>query len=76
MTDSRQMTFVLGGTGRTGSLVAQKLIERGLQARTASRNGADETCGWHPGEGAYRTSEAGRGRPERRFEATTRHKLK
>jgi len=28
MIDSQQTTLVLGGTGRTGSLVAQKLIER------------------------------------------------
>ena len=36
----QQTTFVLGGpTGRTGSLVTRKLIERGLNARTASRHG-------------------------------------
>jgi nucleoside-diphosphate-sugar epimerase len=34
MTDSQQTTLVLGGTGRTGSLVARKLIQRGLNART------------------------------------------
>jgi uncharacterized protein YbjT (DUF2867 family) len=46
MTDSQQTTLVLGGTGRTGSLVAQKLIERGLKARTASRHGADVLFDW------------------------------
>ena len=46
MTDSRQTTLVLGGTGRTGSLVAQKLIERGLNARTASRHGAHVVFDW------------------------------
>jgi uncharacterized protein YbjT (DUF2867 family) len=37
---------VLGGTGRTGELVARKLIERGLNVRTASRRGADVTFDW------------------------------
>src|SRR5580700_9855359 len=46
MTDSQQTTLVLGGTGRTGSLVAQKLIERGLNARTASRHYANVTFDW------------------------------
>jgi uncharacterized protein YbjT (DUF2867 family) len=46
MTDSRQMTLVLGGTGRTGSVVAHKLIERGLDARTASRHDADVLFDW------------------------------
>ncbi|MEV6734795.1 MULTISPECIES: NmrA family NAD(P)-binding protein [unclassified Streptomyces] len=46
MIDSRQTTLVLGGTGRTGSLVAQQLIERGLHARTASRRGADVPFDW------------------------------
>jgi len=46
MTDSQQTTLVLGGTGRTGSLVARKLIERGLNARTASRHGADVLFDW------------------------------
>jgi uncharacterized protein YbjT (DUF2867 family) len=41
MTNSQRTTLVLGGTGRTGSLVAQKLIEQGLKARTASRHGGD-----------------------------------
>ena len=46
MTDSQQTTLVLGGTGRTGSLVAQKLIDRGLNARTASRHDADVLFDW------------------------------
>jgi uncharacterized protein YbjT (DUF2867 family) len=46
MTNSRQTTLVLGGTGRTGSLVAQKLIQRGRNARTASRHDADARFDW------------------------------
>jgi uncharacterized protein YbjT (DUF2867 family) len=46
MDNSRQTTLVLGGTGRTGSLVARKLTERGLSARTASRHGADMPFDW------------------------------
>ena len=38
--------LVLGGTGRTGALVARKLTERGLSARTAARHGADVTFDW------------------------------
>lgn len=38
--------LVLGGTGRTGALVAQGLAERGLQVRTASRRGADVKFDW------------------------------
>ena len=46
MSESPQTALVLGGTGRTGSLVAKKLIERGLGARTASRNGSDVLFDW------------------------------
>ncbi len=46
MNTSRQATLVLGGTGRTGSLVARKLADRGLSARTASRHGADVRFDW------------------------------
>ncbi|WP_116209542.1 NmrA family NAD(P)-binding protein [Streptomyces olivoreticuli] len=54
MTGSPQTALVLGGTGRTGSLVARKLAERGLGARTAARHGADVLFDWddpttHPG---------------------------
>lgn len=38
--------LVLGGTGRTGALVARMLAERGLAARTAARRGADFTFDW------------------------------
>jgi len=46
MDNSRQTTLVLGGTGRTGSLMAKKLAERGVSARTASRHGADVPFDW------------------------------
>jgi uncharacterized protein YbjT (DUF2867 family) len=46
MKNSRQTTLVLGGTGRTGSLVARRLAERGLGARTAARHGADLPFDW------------------------------
>ena len=46
MNNSGQVTLVLGGTGRTGSLVARKLAERGLSARTALRHGADVLFDW------------------------------
>jgi uncharacterized protein YbjT (DUF2867 family) len=46
MDHSRQTTLVLGGTGRTGSLVARTLAERGLSVRTASRHGADLPFDW------------------------------
>ncbi|MFJ5228176.1 NmrA family protein [Streptomyces sp. NPDC088400] len=54
MTGSPQTTLVLGGTGRTGSLVARNLAERGLGARTAARHGGDVLFDWddpatHPG---------------------------
>jgi uncharacterized protein YbjT (DUF2867 family) len=46
MDNSHQTTLVLGGTGRTGSLVARKLAKRGLSTRTAARNGADVPFDW------------------------------
>ena len=46
MNGSPQTALVLGGTGRTGSLVARKLAERGLSARTAARHGADVPFDW------------------------------
>ena len=51
---SRQTALVLGGTRRTGSIVAKRLVERGLGARTASRHGGDVLFDWdapttHPG---------------------------
>jgi uncharacterized protein YbjT (DUF2867 family) len=38
--------LILGGTGRTGSLLAGKLARRGIAARTASRRGADVRFDW------------------------------
>ena len=54
MTGSPQTALLLGGTGRTGSLLAKKLTDRGLGARTAARHGADVHFDWddpatHPG---------------------------
>jgi uncharacterized protein YbjT (DUF2867 family) len=54
MNGSPQTALVLGGTGRTGSLVARKLTERGLATRTAARHGAGVLFDWddpatHPG---------------------------
>ena len=54
MTGSPQTALVLGGTGRSGSLLAKSLTERGLGARTAARHGADVHFDWddpttHPG---------------------------
>ena len=41
MTKAPSVTLVLAGTGKTGSRPAGKLAKRGLEARTAARNGAD-----------------------------------
>jgi uncharacterized protein YbjT (DUF2867 family) len=46
MTESPQHILVLGGTGRTGSLVARKLAERGISARAAARHGGDVFFDW------------------------------
>jgi len=46
MTNPNQTTLVLGGTGRTGSLVAKNLRTRGLAAQTAARHGADVLFDW------------------------------
>ena len=46
MTGSPPTALVLGGTGRTGSLLARHLPERGLPARTAARHGADVPFDW------------------------------
>jgi uncharacterized protein YbjT (DUF2867 family) len=46
MTETSQATLVLGGTGRTGSLVARKLAERGIRARAAARRGGDVFFDW------------------------------
>ncbi|MEV6130598.1 NmrA family NAD(P)-binding protein [Streptomyces violaceusniger] len=46
MTGSLHTTLVLGGTGRTGSLLAKRLAERGRDARTAARHGAEVLFDW------------------------------
>jgi uncharacterized protein YbjT (DUF2867 family) len=38
--------LILGGSGRTGSLVARHLVEHGIRARTASRRGSDVFFDW------------------------------
>ncbi|MDX3806394.1 NmrA family NAD(P)-binding protein [Bosea thiooxidans] len=51
MINSTHRALVLGGTGRTGALVARKLGERGIEPRTASRRGADVAFDWDQPEG-------------------------
>jgi uncharacterized protein YbjT (DUF2867 family) len=46
MTAAQRTALVLGGTGRTGALVARELAKRGLNVRTASRRGADVVFDW------------------------------
>jgi uncharacterized protein YbjT (DUF2867 family) len=46
MSNETPTALILGGTGRTGSLVARKLARRGIAARTASRHGADVRFDW------------------------------
>jgi uncharacterized protein YbjT (DUF2867 family) len=49
MTNTSQAALILGGSGRTGSLVARYLAEHGICARTASRRGSDVFFDWdHP----------------------------
>src|SRR5579863_9677878 len=45
-TATQRTALVLGGTGRTGALVARQLAERGLNVRTASRRGANVAFDW------------------------------
>jgi uncharacterized protein YbjT (DUF2867 family) len=40
------IALILGGSGRTGSLVATYLTDHGVQARTASRHGSDVFFDW------------------------------
>ncbi|WP_034292427.1 NmrA family NAD(P)-binding protein [Herbaspirillum sp. RV1423] len=40
-------TLVLGATGKTGSRVARKLVNRGIFVRTAARSGADVRFDWN-----------------------------
>jgi uncharacterized protein YbjT (DUF2867 family) len=46
MTDFSSIALILGGSGRTGSLVATYLTDHGVQARTASRHGSDLFFDW------------------------------
>ncbi|MFD4673737.1 NmrA family NAD(P)-binding protein [Lentzea sp. NPDC058450] len=46
MIDRTALALVLGGTGRTGSRVAESLASRGLWVRTAARSGADVRFDW------------------------------
>ncbi|GAA2673824.1 NmrA family NAD(P)-binding protein [Actinoplanes palleronii] len=46
MTNSIKTVLVLGGTGRTGVLVAPLLRERGLTARAAARSNAEVRFDW------------------------------
>jgi uncharacterized protein YbjT (DUF2867 family) len=46
MTDSSSAALILGGSGRTGSLVATCLTDHGMPARTASRHGSDLFFDW------------------------------
>jgi uncharacterized protein YbjT (DUF2867 family) len=47
MINSSSSALILGGSGRTGSLVSAYLTDRGLPARTASRHGSDVFFDWH-----------------------------
>ncbi|MUL46625.1 NAD(P)H-binding protein [Mycobacterium sp. CBMA293] len=44
--DNAGAVLVLGGTGRTGSRVAQALTDQGVPARTASRSGSEVRFDW------------------------------
>ena len=46
MTNDIPTTLILGGTGRTGSVLADKLTRHGVTARTAARRGADVRFDW------------------------------
>ena len=46
MTEASNLTLVLGGTGKTGTRVASRLIGLGLPVRTAARHGADVRFDW------------------------------
>jgi uncharacterized protein YbjT (DUF2867 family) len=46
MTNTSSAALILGGSGRTGSLVARHLVEHGIRARTASRRGSDVFFDW------------------------------
>jgi uncharacterized protein YbjT (DUF2867 family) len=46
MINPKRTALILGGSGRTGSLIAEQLTDRGVQARTASRHGSDLVFDW------------------------------
>ncbi|MFJ8602516.1 NmrA family NAD(P)-binding protein [Streptomyces shenzhenensis] len=46
MSNEAPIALVLGGTGRSGSLLAGELARRGITTRTASRRGADVRFDW------------------------------
>jgi uncharacterized protein YbjT (DUF2867 family) len=46
MTDTPHVALILGGSGRTGSLVARHLAGHGIPARTASRHGSEVFFDW------------------------------
>lgn len=46
MSNTAPTAVILGGTGRTGSLVAEKLARQGITTRTAARRGADVRFDW------------------------------
>ena len=46
MTSTSHAALILGGSGRTGSLVARHLAGHGIPARTASRHGSDVFFDW------------------------------
>ncbi|MDF3294126.1 NmrA family NAD(P)-binding protein [Streptomyces silvisoli] len=46
MNDEASTALILGGTGRTGSLLADLLAQRGSITRTAARSGADIRFDW------------------------------
>src|ERR1700721_1472021 len=46
MTNTSHAALILGGSGRTGSLVARHLAGHSIPARTASRHGSDVFFDW------------------------------
>lgn len=46
MTKQKQTALILGGSGRTGSLIAKQLTDCGAHARTASRHDSQVIFDW------------------------------
>jgi uncharacterized protein YbjT (DUF2867 family) len=61
MTNTSHAALILGGSGRTGSLVARHLAGHGIPARTASRHGSDVFFDWDD-PATYPDALAGTGR--------------